>query len=226
MSIGTFEALFCTLFFVLSGYITHEVIGLIYPINNDEISATKQVLQYLMYSVINLMLFLPAIVWLSKALLSGPDVFEVVDAILNAKTESLNLFVWLWVMPNSGLFCFLSILIVVTGSVLTGIVWGKIEKKYSEKKSGLVKGMSSWDKLFYDENQTYVFLRLKTGECIYGLWGRAPSRVDASFVPNPAIVIEQCNDEFTPLGSFIWIDKENIALMQIVRSEVNERKKD
>ena len=225
MSIGTFEALVCTLFFVLSGYITYEVIGLVYPKNNDEVSATKQVLQYLMYSVINLMFLLPVIILLSKFLLQGPAVLEVIAVIPNIRVESLDLFTLLWATPNFEIFFFLSTLIFAVESALLGFVWGKLEKVFSKKKHGLVKGMSCWDKLFYGENQTYIFLRLKTGEQVYGLWGRDPSRIDASFVPDPAIVIEQCDEKFTPLGTFIWISKENIALMQIVRSADDERKK-
>ena len=118
------------LFFVLSGYITYEVIGLVYPKNNDEASATKQVLQYLMYSVINFMFLLPVIILLSKFLLQGPAVLEVIAAIPNIRVESLDLFTLLWATPNFEIF-FLSTLIFAVESALLGFVWGKLEKVFS-----------------------------------------------------------------------------------------------
>lgn len=179
-----------------------------------------------MYSVINIMIYLPAIILLAKCLLLESGGIEIVSG--NSKVEGDPIYAnsWLWAMPNTALFCFLAIFTIIVESTFAGLCWAWIEEKYSRKRQGLIKGMSCWDKLFYDQGQMYVYLRLKIGGCLYGLWGREPSRVDTSFTPDPGIVVEQCDEKFTPLGTFIWISRENIALMQIIWRDDHERKKD
>ena len=202
----------------MSGYISHEFASLFFPTSNDEISTTKQLLQYLLHSVINSMFYFPIIL-----LLFNLFSFPALDSVTNSSSNTLLVvFSQFEKIPHLGCFYFVCLLSIICISTITGILWGVIIKCYVTKKKGLIKGINSWDKLFYDSPQSYVMIRLKQGDDIYGLWGKAPCFSDSSFASNPGILIEQCDSEFKRLDSIIWIPKDNIALLQIWKEESNE----
>lgn len=219
MNIGTFEAIICTILFIMSGYLSYEVAARKYPRNNDELSTTKQILQYLLWSVLNMVLYLPLIVCSAKLLFPEPAISDGTNLAHQVDAVGIGLLYPVLAITYSELFFILaSIVIIAIVSILTGILCGQIDKHYSKKAHALSNGLACWDKLFYGKDQMYIFFRLKSGNKIYGLWGRSPCFTDASFSPNPGIVVELCDDKFTPLGTFVWIAKENIDLMQVTGS--------
>ena len=218
MSVGTIEALICTVLFFMSGYISHEFASLFFPTSNDEVSITKQLLQYLLHSVINSMIYFPIILLLFK-LFPFPALGNIANSSSNTLFVVLKQFEKI---PHLGCFYFICLMSIICISIITGIVWGLIIKRYATKKKGLVKGINSWDRLFYDSPKSYVIIRLKQGEDIYGFWGKFPCFSDSSFASSPGILIEQCDSEFKRLDSIIWIPKDNIALLQIWKEENNE----